>query len=234
MELKKNPKKDLNRNSGVFFIAGLTMVLALTYAAIEWKTFYGETYKKTSMAVDDELNEEVEVIVLAPPPPPPAPPVTPDLIIISPDDPEIEDTLFADTESDENKEIAKVGEIEVAIVEEDIDVNWVTIEEVPVFPGCENDNDKRACFQKMMNKHIRKVFRYPVIAQEMGSEGKVFTQFTIETDGSIGSILLRGADKNLKKEAQRIISKLPLMKPGKQRNQNVKVSFSVPINFRLQ
>ena len=119
-------------------------------------------------------------------------------------------------------------------MDEEFNVIWSTIEEVPVFPGCEKENDKRACFQKMMNKHISKVFRYPEIAQEMGVEGKVFTQFTIKKDGSIGNILLRGPDKNLEKEAQRIISKLPKMKPGKQRERNVKVAFSVPITFKLQ
>lgn len=233
METKKNPKKDLTQNSGMYFVAGLAAVLMLTYVALEWKMFYGDVYKETAKAFDDELNEDVEFIFIAPPPPP-APPVTPDIIIVAPDDLEIEDSLFADTESNEDKEIADLVDIEVVTIEEVIEVNWITIEEVPIFPGCENKKDKRACFQVMINKHISKVFRYPEIAIEMGSHGKVFTQFTIEKDGRIGNILLKGSDRNLEKEAQRIISKLPKMKPGKQRDENVKVSFSVPINFVLQ
>lgn len=234
METKKNPKKDLSRNSGLFFAAGMAMVLALTYIALEWKSFHGEKPIETAEAFDDELNEDVELIIIAPPPPPPAPPIIPDIVILAPDDSDIEDSLFADTDSNEYEEIKDLKDIEVAPVEEEVDVIWTTIEEVPVFPGCENENDKRACFQAMMNKHISKVFRYPEIALEMGSQGKVFTQFTIEKDGSIGNILLKGTDKNLEKEAQRIISKLPKMKPGKQRKKNVKVSFAIPINFVLQ
>ena len=45
---------------------------------------------------------------------------------------------------------------------------------------------------------------------------------------------MRGPDKNLEKEAQRIISKLPKMTPGKQRGRPVRVPFSIPITFRLQ
>ena len=84
-----------------------------------------------------------------------------------------------------------------------------------------------------MNKHIRKNFRYPEIAQEMGIQGRVYVNFIISKDGSITNIRMRGPDKNLEKEAARIISKLPKMTPGKQRGIPVRVPFSIPITFRL-
>ena len=90
------------------------------------------------------------------------------------------------------------------------------------------------CFQKEIQKHINKNFRYPEIAQEMGIQGRVFVQFTIQRDGSISGIRTRGPDKNLEKEANRIISKLPRMTPGKQRGRPVRVPFSIPITFKLQ
>ena len=61
----------------------------------------------------------------------------------------------------------------------------------------------------MMQKHIRKNFRYPEIAQEMGVQGRVSVIFVIQKDGSIGDIRMRGPDKNLEAEAMRIIKKLP-------------------------
>ena len=45
---------------------------------------------------------------------------------------------------------------------------------------------------------------------------------------------MRGPDKNLENEANRIISKLPKMTPGKQRGKAVRVQFSIPITFKLQ
>ena len=85
-----------------------------------------------------------------------------------------------------------------------------------------------------MARHITKNFRYPEIAQEMGIQGKVYVQFVIDKDGSITGIRTRGPDKNLEKEANRIIAKLPKMTPGKQRGRPVRVPFSVPITFRLE
>ena len=71
------------------------------------------------------------------------------------------------------------------------------------------------------------------MAVEMGIEGKVYVQFVIDTDGRVTQIRTRGPDKLLEAEAERIISALPRMAPGKQRGRAVKVPYSIPINFRL-
>ena len=68
----------------------------------------------------------------------------------------------------------------------------------------------------------------------MGIQGRVYVQFIIAKNGDIVGIRTRGPDKNLEKEAQRIIGKLPKMIPGKQRGRPVRVPFSIPITFRLQ
>ncbi|GAB5540061.1 MAG: hypothetical protein Salg2KO_21640 [Salibacteraceae bacterium] len=234
MKPKKNPKKDLNKNRGLYFVSGLALIMMLTYIALEWKSYDKKNYVSENMNPEDELIEEVPLTVHFTPPPPPPPPVAPTVLEIVDDEKEIEETVIESTETNQEDEVYEVEEIEVAEVEIDVKVDWINIEEVPIFPGCENEKDKRACFQKMMNKHIGKVFRYPGIAQEMGIEGKVYTQFTIQKDGNIGNVLLRGPDKILEAEAGRIIGKLPKMKPGKQRDKNVKVSFTIPINFKLQ
>ena len=55
----------------------------------------------------------------------------------------------------------------------------------------------------------------------------------IGKDGNINGIRTRGPDKNLEKEAKRIISKLPKMTSGKQKGRPVRVPFSIPITFKL-
>ena len=126
--------------------------------------------------------------------------------------------------------------VEVVVEDLDLDVPFAIIEDVPLYPGCERvpKSQRRDCFQKEIQKHINKNFRYPEIAQEMGIQGRVVVQFTIQKDGSISGIRTRGPDKNLEKEANRIISKLPRMTPGKQRGRPVRVPFSIPITFKLQ
>ena len=147
---------------------------------------------------------------------------------------EVEETVIESTETSQEEEVIEVEDVEVEEMEEDIDVPFAVIEDVPIFPGCESASDKRACFNEMMQQHIRKNFRYPEIAQEMGVQGTVNVMFTIQKDGSIGNIRYRGPDKKLEKEALRIIEKLPRMTPGKQRGRAVRVPFSIPITFKLQ
>ena len=113
-------------------------------------------------------------------------------------------------------------------------VPFSTVDEVPVFPGCENASDPRACFQQSIQKHISKNFRYPDQAQTQGIEGRVSVMFTISEDGSITDIRKRGPHPLLEEETERIIARLPQMKPGKQRGQAVRVPFSIPITFKLE
>ena len=236
MQLKKNPKADLTKNSSFYFAIGLAVVLFVSWQAIEWKTYEKTGYGYESLNVEDEDDEEVPITEqIKTPPPPPPPPPAPEVIEIVEDEEEVEETVIESTETDQ-EEIVEVEDIEVEDDFEDVDVPFAVIEDVPIFPGCESvaKSQRRACFQEKMNKHIRKNFRYPEIAQEMGIQGRVYVQFVIAKDGSITSIRMRGPDKNLEKEAKRIISRLPKMTPGKQRGRAVRVPFSIPITFRLQ
>lgn len=234
MKLKKNPNSDLNRNQGLYFITGLMMVLALAYVALEWKTYDDYTYNPLALNVEDPLDEMVPLIDIKLPPPPPPPPVaTPEIDIVDDDDP-VEETVIQSTES--NEEVAVLTFDDIPEVEDEVpdEVDFIVIEEVPVFPGCENSTNKRNCFQDMMQKHIKKHFRYPESAQNLGIQGRVSTMFIIQKDGSIGAVRMKGPAKSLENEAARILSKLPKMTPGKQRGTPVRVPFSIPINFQLQ
>lgn len=115
-----------------------------------------------------------------------------------------------------------------------VDVPFAVIDKVPVFPGCESAEDKRACFREMIQKHIRDNFQYPEEAQKRDIQGRVSIMFTIDEEGNITNIRKRGPDKLLEDEAVRIISKLPKMIPGRQRGHAVRVPFMIPITFKLQ
>jgi len=199
MEPKKNPKADLTKNSSMYFVIGLAAVLLMTYVALEWKTYDNANDYDISMNVDDELDEEVPMTEQIKTPPPPPPPAAPEVIEVVEDEEEIEETVIESTETSQDEEIIEVEDVAVEEVDEDLDVPFAVIEDVPIFPGCEGEKGKgpaamRACFQSRM----------------------------------------RGPDKNLEKEAARIIGKLPKMTPGKQRGRAVRVPFSIPITFKLQ
>jgi protein TonB len=233
MEPKKNPQQDLNKKSSMYFVFGLLLVLAMVYVALEWKSFESDRYIDEAMNTNESEIEEdlVEKFKIEEPE---VKQVLPQEIKIEENDAEIEETEVISSEADPETEVLEASDIEVIDLPDEVEVNWVTIEEVPIFPGCEDKKDKRVCFNDMMQKHIRKNFRYPELAQEMGLQGRVSTQFIINIDGSIGTIRKRGPHELLENEAARILSKLPKMTPGMQRGTAVKVPFSIPITFKLQ
>ncbi|MBT2163593.1 energy transducer TonB [Zobellia laminariae] len=240
MELKKNPQADLNRNSGLYFVIGLTLVLLVVWRALEYKTYDTQTEYVQVMDIPDELNEDIPITKALNTPPPPPPPLAPEIIEIVEDASEVEETIIESSEINQNtviqEEIA-VNDVEVAEEEEDVSVPFAIIENVPVFPGCESmvtNADKKACFQKMIQEHVKKEFTYPAGALELHIQGKVFVYFVIDQKGFITGIKTRGPDKSLEQEASRIVAALPKMQPGRQRGNNVKVPYSIPINFKME
>jgi len=237
MQLKKNPNADLTKNSSMYFAVGLAVVLFISWQAIEWKTYDKSGYGYEALNVDDDDDEEVPITEqLKTPPPPPPPPPAPEVLEVVEDEEEVEETIIESTETDQ-EEIIEVEDVEVEEEFDDDPVPFAVIEDVPIYPGCENvaKSERRNCFQEQIYKHINKNFRYPEIAQEMGIQGRVYMYFVIDKDGSITDIkIARSPDRNLGKEAERIINKLPKMTPGKQRGRPVRVPFSIPITFRLQ
>ena len=231
MQRKKNPRSDLRNYSSLMLAFALCVVLFISWQAIEYKS-YEIQYDLESLNVDDDDDEEIPITEQIKTPPPPPPPPAPEIIEIVEDEEEIEETIIESTETDQEEIVEEVEELEE---EMDMDIPFAIIEDVPLFPGCERvaKSQRRKCFQEQIQKHIIENFRYPEIAQEMGIQGRVFVQFMIGKDGSISGIRTRGPDKNLEREANRIIGKLPKMTPGKQRGRPVRVPFSIPITFRL-
>lgn len=129
--------------------------------------------------------------------------------------------------------VIEKGEKITALEEVVEEMPFSVIEEVPVFPGCENAVDKEKCFNDHMIKHVKKNFRYPEEAAKMGVQGRVNVIFSVKKDGSIGDIRLKGPNKDLEAEARRIISRLPQMTPGKHKGKDISVPYTIPITFKL-
>ncbi|WP_411030087.1 energy transducer TonB [Spongiimicrobium sp. 3-5] len=122
------------------------------------------------------------------------------------------------------KEIEEIPEVPITVVQE-----------LPIFPGCEKvaNSDRLACFQKKIQKHIKRNFRYPKAEKELGIHGRVNVLFKIDADGTISEVRMSGPSKGLEIEAERIIKKLPQMVPAKHNGRSVKVPYAIPIVFQL-
>ncbi len=241
MEPKKNIKADVGRNSSIYFSVGLALMLLLTNLAINYKTYDKQAIDIGMINMDDELEEEIPITqqLQTPPPPPPPPPVAPEIIEIVEDDKEVEETVIESTETSQEEEIAKVEDVVVVEApDEDIEVPFAVIENVPVFPGCEKEvgnNAKKQCMSDKIAQFVNKKFNTE-LASELGLSGRqrISVIFKIDKSGNITNIMARAPHPGLEKEAQRVIGLLPKMQPGKQRGKAVTVPYSLPILFQVQ
>lgn len=101
---------------------------------------------------------------------------------------------------------------------------FTSVEQMPQFHGGD------AALMKYIASHIN----YPPMAAQNNVEGKVILQFVVKKDGSIGDVkVVRSVDKDLDKEAVRVIKSLPKFIPGRQNGEPVSVWYTVPVAFKL-
>ena len=141
------------------------------------------------------------------------------------------DTTF--TTADALKAKAKATQMELAekALEldnaEDIDENevFMIVEDPPQFPGG----------QEAMMKFIYSNITYPAEAKTAGTDGMCVISFVVEKDGSLSDIkIVRDIGNGCGAEAERVVRLMPTWIAGKQRGENVRVSFNLPVRFKLQ
>ncbi|MBJ6368524.1 energy transducer TonB [Snuella sedimenti] len=237
---KKNPKVDVGRNSGLYFAIGLNLMLLLSWQALEFKTYEKKVASIDVIEMVAQIEEDIPVVPVNTELPPPPPVAVVESIEIVEDVVEIEETVIESSETTQEEAIEErvvnVEDIEIEEVTEDVEVPFAVLENVPVFPGCEGKtkSEIKACFQTKIQEHVRKHFKYPDSAVDLGIQGRVFVLFVIDSKGHTINVKSRGPDKILEKEAERIIKLLPQMEPGTQRGKPVKVSYAIPIYFKME
>ena len=102
---------------------------------------------------------------------------------------------------------------------------FVAVEQPAEFPGG----------QQALMKWLSNNIRYPEAAQQNDIQGRVVVKFVVEKDGSIGHAeIVRGVDKDLDREALRVVNKMPKWQPGKNNGVAVRSYFNLPVTFKLQ
>lgn len=242
MKSKKNPEFVIGRNSSIYFAIGLNLMLFITWQALEFKSYESEDVSIEYLHIAEEYEAEIPLVTMDIPPPTTAiiPASIRESIQIVDDVEDVVETVIESSETGQDEaivpHIVDVDAVEVEEVEEDVEVPFSVIEDIPIFPGCEGMSkvETKECFQQKMNEHIAKNFKYPEVALSMGLQGRVSVIFIIDSTGDIIGIRSRGPDKILEEEAERIIGLLPKMTPGKQRGKAVKVPYAVPIFFKYE
>ncbi len=228
MELKKNPKADLEKSKSIFFLIGLAFALAVVLVAFNVsssKAVVEELERTEEVNFEDDVIQQTrqEKPPEATPPPPPKQVVEVLNIVDNNQDIE-EEFLPQDAEATEDTEIEIAPVVEQKKEEEEEEI-FMVVEKMPEFPGGDLG----------LRKYIASHVNYPNVARESGIEGKVYLRFCVTKTGAVQKVtVLRSVDPLLDKEAIRVIRSLPKWTPGEQRGKKVNVWYTVPINFQLQ
>lgn len=112
--------------------------------------------------------------------------------------------------------------LDLATYEED--TVYQIVEQMPQYTGGE----------EAMMKYVSENIKYPQAAKDKNIAGRVFVSFVVEKDGSVNEVkVLRGIGGGCDEEAVRVIKGMPKWKPGIQEGKPVRVSYMMPINFKL-
>jgi len=226
MEEKKSPKANLENKKLMFMQIGMIISLLIAWLAFEHKSYDKREIDPSLLNREVTIEEEMVEITKQDeqkPQPVEVPKQTTQLEIVQ-DDVEVEDIeINAEVEQNEVLEEYVAPEVvEEEVVEQEI---FKIVEEMPAFPGGE---------AKLM-EYVAKNVKYPQIARETGVQGRVYVNFVVEPDGSVSNVsVLRGIGGGCDEEAIRVVKSMPKWKPGKQRGKAVRVSYMLPVNFKLQ
>ncbi len=229
MDLKKSYRANLEHRRITNFIVGLIVSFSLILISFEWTTPLDHS---DALALANEIEIDIEIMEAIPreeprPMPKEELPLIKEVIDIVPDDVELEDVDFS-------MEVTKNTVFDFVIVDtdegeiiNDDPIPFAAVEDKPLFNG----GNPNVEFARFIAKHLK----YPEIAAENGVYGRVTLQFVIDESGKlVDPVILKGVDPALDAEALRVVLSSPRWTPGMQRNKAVKVSYTFPINFRLQ
>ena len=209
MEIKKSPKADLRNKRGLLLEIGLVISLCLVIGAFAYtpKERKIEKMDLQTAVVEEEIVEITRQDQLQ---------------VVTNDTKITTEVDFA--EFDENTEVIQQVEVAEETIEDD--QPFLIAETMPSFQGGDLNT-----FRNWVQQNVK----FPQIALENGIQGRVVLSFVIEKDGRLTNIqVLQTPDRSLSEEAIRVLNKSPKWSPGKQRNQVVRVKYTLPVDFRVQ
>ena len=104
-----------------------------------------------------------------------------------------------------------------------------------------NDCDQRPMFlnstdpRAFLDKWVYQYLKYPEEALMDGVQGRVMVDFIIGKDGKVSDVrVVKGVSPELDAEAVKVVSASPKWKPGRRAGEKVRVSMTIPVEFRLE
>ena len=138
MELKKNPKADLENRRGLYLEIGLVVILVAALVAFNLKSYDSEEkvqFERQASEEQEEIVIQTQQEELPPPPPPEQPEVTTEFEVVE-DDKEVKNELVVNAEVTEETKNIEITPVKIEEEEEEEEQQIFTVvENDPEFPG---------------------------------------------------------------------------------------------------
>lgn len=232
MEVKKSTHSDLDRRSRQNFLLSIVVVLAALFVALEYD-YTGSDDGLDEEALDnlineldlDKLKEEEDRIPLISKPVALMPKNLEELKVVEEEADELNDEELMPDGADIEDKTTDEDEVRPEINKEELDADDLKVlEQLPEFPG------GAVGLMKWLTKNLS----YPESARRRKLQGRVITQFIVNTDGSLSDLkVVEPVDPALDSEALRVLRMMPAWKAGQQEGKPCRTMVCIPIVFKL-
>lgn len=219
---KKAPGKDLRAQYRTTVQVSVAAALLATVGLFRIPFQQSEGFEITMVEQETVQMEEIQQTRQIETPPPPPRPSVPIAVADETMLDEVDLDLDAGLDLDEPLALPSIPppapkvETPVETVEEEI---FVIVEEMPEIVGGP--------------EALYKLIQYPSVARQAGIEGMVVVQVVVEPNGTPSNpSIARSAGNVLDQAALDAVLQLKF-KPGKQRGKPVRVTYAIPVRFRL-
>ena len=236
MEIKKTQQADMEQRRATGFLLGLILVLAVFYVALEWNSAESAVDGIDPIDLTDLMHEtelvpmsNLETITQLPEK---QQGDQGEKINIVDDEVEVEvDPVEEDAGNNDDEQLLKELEEEQqdkALAPLKVDpqnpLNFHVVEDLPQYPGGAVE----------FLKWLTKTLRYPTVARDNRTQGKVVAVFYVEKDGSITGIkITKSLSAECDREALRVLRMMPKWQPGIYHDEPCRTKVCIPIVFKL-
>ena len=244
----KSFKANVFQFRGTFLLTGFAIALVFVFVVFNWTTLDS---KSIVYNIDDTMDMvDIDIPITQhekkklPKPPPP-------IIDLVPEDDILEDQTeykSMDTSIDDMVE-SPVEDSPVntenplplpSRSETDDNIPVVFVEQMPRFPGCENEStevERKLCSEQKLMQYIYGELRYPIIAKENNIEGRTHIRFVVNKSGTVSNVeIIRDIGGGCGEAAADVVRSMKNLKwtPGKQGGRKVSVYYNLPVSFKLK
>ena len=230
MEIKKSSKADLEHLRIQGFLLGLVVVLASLFVVFEYSIIPDDPLDDPDLLEQFQNDSELSSLMRPENELALAPKAEPDptvkLKIVEDDTPQDvrqqEEPVETDVDSDMNESLEE--EEPEKPEEKDSPMQTRVVEDLPQFPGGPME------FLKWLTRNLK----YPQSARVLKVQGRVVTEFIVNTDGSVTDIkIVKPLHADCDREALRVLRMMPRWTPGVQNDQPCRTKVCIPIVFSL-